>query len=323
MQLPGVARAHHMLVSKAGQLEIVADNGSGVDSTSQPAFLYRTDLGESPQMRMWCTFDNLYFQGRALWLCDRGSLGQITGVAWVPYDRWSVDGTTGVVMVDGVVVPPSGYLFFNIPMWDGILMMGRRTLNGARDIELAWTARMRAPLAIVELQISEDANLEQSEVDAYVQAWSLKHRSGAPAVGMSPPGVKIVTHSNSIGPADLFTEARDQIRTDIGSHSSMDGSMVDSTGGSGSLTYETHEGQRADFYEFDLPFWTIPITSRLGLDDVVPRGTEVLVRFKPVVAPNQDEIQSEQERTTKTTTTTAPAPKVPATTEETPDGEQS
>ena len=318
LQIPGVARAHHTLVSKAAQLELVADNGSGVDSTPQPTFLYRTDLGESPQMRMWCTFDNLYFHGRALWLCDRGLGGQITGTAWVPFDRWAVDTNQGKVYVDGIEIPPSGYLFFNIPMWDGILMMGRRTLNGARDIELAWTARMRSPVAIVEIRVTDDANLSQEEIDAYVAAWQLKHRAGQPAVGFSPPGVTIETHQNAIGSADLFVQARDTIRTDIGSHSSLDGGMVDSTGSAGSLTYETHEGQRADFYEFDLPFWTIPITSRLGLDDVVPRGTDLLVRFRPVVAPNQDATQAEQKRTSDTTTTpTAPAPAPPAITEET------
>lgn len=309
LQIPGVARAHHTLVSKAAQLELVADNGTGVEKTPQPTFLSRTDLGESPYMRMWCTFDNLYFHGRALWLVDRGAMGQITGTAWVPFQRWDVDTYEGKVFVDGVEIPPSGYLFFNIPMWDGILMMARRTLNGARDIELAWTARMRAPVALVELRITDDSNLTQQEIDGWVAAWQLKHRSGAPAIGFTPPGMELVTHQNAIGSADLFVQARDTIRTDIGSHSSLDGGMVDSTGSGGSLTYETHEGIRADFYEFDLPFWTLPITSRLGLDDVVPRGTDVLVRFRPVVAPDQTATQSEQERTTKTTTTaTAPVP---------------
>jgi hypothetical protein len=176
---------------------------------------------------------------------------------------------------------------------------------------------MRAPVALVEIRISDDANLTQEEADAYVAAWTAKHRSGAPAVGMSPPGVTIETHQNAIGSADLFVQARDTIRTDIASHSSVAGGMADSTGSAGSLTYETHEGQRADFYEFDLPFWTIPITARLSLDDVVPNGTEVLVRFKPVVAPYQENATEE-----KITTRLVGAGDTPPTsTEGTTDGE--
>lgn len=309
LQIPGVARAHHTIVSKMAQLELVADNGSGVDATPQPTFLYRTDLGEAPSTRLWCTADDLYFYGSSLWACDRGALGQITGASWVRRDRWLVDRIDGTVSIDGKTVPNSAYLFFNIPMWAGILQQGLRTLSGARDTELAWTARMRSPVNTVDLHVTDDS-ITQEDADAYVQAWQKKHRAGGPAVGMTPAGITLTTHQNALGSADLFVEARDTNRTDIASHSSLDGSQVDSTGSAGSLTYETTEGQRADFYEFDFPFWTAPITARLGLDDVVPRGTDMLVRFKPIVAPDRTTTEAVQEtiRTQPDGTPPTPAP---------------
>lgn len=296
LSIPGVARAHHTIVSKASQLELVADNGSGIANTPQPTFFTRSDLGEPPEIRMWCTFDDLYFYGRSLWVVQRGSLGQVLGARWIPIDRWNVDELNGVITIDEVPADPRSYLFFNIPLWNGILFQGRRTLLGARDMERAWVARMRSPVNTVDLHIADDANLTQAEVDAWVNAWQKKHMAGAPAVGATPPGVTMTTHTNTLGPADLFLQARDSIRTDIGSHSSMDGGMVDSTGGSSSLTYETREGQRGEFYEFDFPFWYVPVIARLGLDDVVARGTRVLVRFRPVIAPSQDAVISETER---------------------------
>jgi hypothetical protein len=316
MGIPGVARAHHTIVSKLAQMELVADNGSGIDASPQPTFLYRTDLGEPPEFRMWCTADNLFFHGRALWAVDRGALGQITGARWVPLDRWEVDEAAGGVLIDEKLVDPSGYLFFNIPMWGGVLAESHRTLRGALDIERAWTARMRSPVNIIDLHVTDDADLTQDEVDAYVKAWQRKHYSGAPAVGMTPAGIKMETHTNVLGAADLFLQARDTIRTDIGSHASLDGGMVDSSGGASSLTYETQEGQRADFYEFDLPFWTIPITARLSLDDVVPRGTRVFLRFRPIVAPDQSQVSSlmrEQTESTSITSTSTPASPAPTT----------
>lgn len=312
LQIPGVARAHHTIVSKGAQLELVADNGSGIDSTPQPTFLYRTDLGEAPETRMWCTFDDLYFYGSSLWACDRGSLGQLLGASWVPRDRWNVDALSNEVTIDGIVIPPSGYLFFNIPMWAGILLEGRRTLVGARDTELAWTARMRSPVNVIDLHVTDDG-ITQEEADAYVQAWARKHRAGAPAVGMTPPGITLTTHTNALGSADLFVEARDTVRNDIGSHSSLDGGMVDSSGGASSLTYETQEGQRSDFYEFDFPFFTLPVTARLSLDDVVPRGTNMLVRFRPIVAPDRSATEDQKETFKQATPGTAdPAPATPA-----------
>ena len=296
LSIPGVARAHHTIVSKAAQLELVADNGSGIENTPQPTFFTRTDLGEAPETRMWCTFDDLYFHGSSLWVVQRGALNQIIGARWVPRDRWDVDELNGAVTLDEEPLQPSQYLFFNVPMWNGLLYQARRTLLGARDMERAWVARMRSPVNTVDLHITDDADLTQAEIDAWVNAWQKKHMAGAPAVGATPPGVTMTTHTNTLGPADLFLQARDSIRTDIGSHSSMDGGMVDSTGGSSSLTYETREGQRGDFYEFDFPFWYVPVIARLGLDDVVPRGTRVLVRFRPVIAPSQDAVLSTTER---------------------------
>ncbi|HWU46151.1 MAG TPA: hypothetical protein VN133_05280 [Humibacter sp.] len=315
LTIPGVARAHHTIVSKLAQMQLVADNGSGVENTPQPTFLDRGDLGEPPEFRMWLTADDLYFHGSSLWVVARGSMGQILGARWLPRERWNFDGeynsfgAVGTINIDQAPANPNDYLLFNIPMWAGLLGQAQRTLMGARDIERAWTARMRAPAAIINLEVSDDAELSQEEVDAYVKAWQQKHYSGAPAVGMTPPGVKMTVNKGSLGDGDLFTKSRDQIRTDIGSHAGIDGGMVDSTGGAGSLTYETQEGQRADFYEFDLPFWTIPITARLSLNDVVPNGTRIQMRFRPVIAPDNIAASALQRRFT--TSLTGPAPAEP------------
>jgi hypothetical protein len=88
--------------------------------------------------------------------------------------------------------------------------------------------------------------------------------------------------------------------------------MADSTASSQSLTYETQEGQRSDFYEFDLPFWTTPITARLSMDDVTPRGQRVLTRFRPVVAPDRSSTQDQKETTRNTEAAPAAKPAAPA-----------
>lgn len=313
LEIPGVARAHHTLVGKLAQMELVADNGSGIQATPQPTFLYRGDVGEAPEMRMWCTADDLYFHGSALWVMERGAARQPLSVRWMPYYRWEADVATGAVTIDGQPVRADQYVLFQIPMWSGILGMAQRTLYGARDIERAWTARMRSPVNLIDLHVTDDSQLEQEEVDAYVKAWASKHHSGAPAVGMTPPGIELRVNKGSLGPAELFLQARDAVRTDIGSHSSLDGGMVDSSGGASSLTYETHEGQRGDFYEFDLPFWTVPITARLSMNDIVPNGTRVLMRFRPVIAPDDQNLSPTGREISTSTSSTAPAsPTAPA-----------
>jgi len=70
-------------------------------------------------------------------------------------------------------------------------------------------------------------------------------------------------------------EARNAVRTDIGSFLNIRASMLDGTQGVDSLTYTTNSIERNAFYEIDLPFWTAPIESRLSQDDVVPAGQRV------------------------------------------------
>lgn len=314
LEIPGVARVHHMIVSKLAQLELFAVDVNGVEvpRDNQPTAFYRTDLGEPPEFRMWCTADDLYFYGKSLWLTTRGSLGQLMSASWCPEARWEV--SNGQVFIDEQLARPGTFILFNIPLWSGMLNMGRRTLHGARDIERAWTSRMKTPPSLVELSVT-DESVTQDEIDDYQQRWLAKRANGGMVVGATPPGIELKVHSNSLGPADLFLQARDSIRTDIGSHSSVDGGMADSTASSQSLTYETNAGQRADFYEFDLPFWTTPITARLSMDDVVPRGQRVLTRFRPVVAPDRTATQDQKETIRKDASAPATESAAPSTEE--------
>ena len=273
MLIPGVSKAVHLLSVTIAQLPLAADNGTGPENTAQPNFLTRTDLVQAPQDRLWCTVDDLFFFGRSLWITERGAFNQILKATWVRYETWEIEKDT--VLYQGSPLNPGEFLLFNVPMWAGIIAEGRRTLRGATDMERAWTSRMQSPTALTELHVTDDSQLEQHDVDEYVQAWTRKHRAGKPAVGMTPPGIQLITHENSIGSADLFLQARDAIRSDIGAFSSIDGGMLDASGGSDSLTYETQTSIRAWFYEFDLPFWLVPIASRLSQDDVTPRGTVV------------------------------------------------
>ncbi|NYD65990.1 phage portal protein [Agromyces atrinae] len=278
MTIPAVIKARNLLVATIAKFPLVALDKSG-PLASQPAWLYRQDDDLSTYDRTAATVDDLFFNGRSLWTTTRGSSG-ILNASWIPSDRWHIDGAD--VVIDGVVADDRDFILFHIPLFDGVLKHGRRTIRGARDTELAWVAKMRNPTPVNELRIVDDTNLEQDEVDELRKKLDQKTAAGESVNMVTPAGVEFNAHGE-VDPA-LYVEGRNAIRTDIGSFANVSVAMLDGTIGVDSLTYSTKEGEKNKFYEFDLPFWTDPIQAALSVDKVVPRGQRV--RFDMYAAHN-------------------------------------
>jgi hypothetical protein len=270
MSIPAVAKARHMIINEVAKLPLKALNADGPVPV-QPTFLYRTDGLSNPYDRLAMTVEDLIFEGVSLWLTDRGTNGQITRAEWVPFDQWVIT-TEGKIAIGQRVMQDQEVILFNIPGWDGLLTVAARTLTGARDTELAWTAVMENPQFITELRVTGE--MTQTEADAYYAAWLAKHQAGSASFGMTPNGMEIHTHSGVITESDLFTASRQAIRSDIGAFLNVPASAMDSSIGEASLTYSTTEGNRNLFLEF-LSFWTAPIEQALSIDKVVPRGQRV------------------------------------------------
>lgn len=274
MTVPAVAKARNLLVSSIAKFPLVALNGEGPIS-DQPTWLYRTNGAVSPYERMVWTVDDGFFHGVSLWLTERGepdASGRrpILSADYCPFDAWRIQDNR--ILVADSPVDEGSVILFNFSTY-GILVEGRKTIRGARDTERAWTGRMRNPIPLIELRVTDDTNLSQTEVDSYVDAWATARKQENGAVSFTPQGIEIHTHGE-VDPG-LYIENRNAIRTDVGSFANVRASMLDGTAGIDSLTYSTTEGERNSFYEFDLPFWMDPIQARLSQDDIVPRGTRV------------------------------------------------
>lgn len=274
LTVPAVARARHLLCSSVAAPALVALRSGTSDLVQpQPTFLSRTNSDLSPEDRMAASVDDLIFYGLTLWLVERGTTGAILSADWTPKSTWSL--RDGVVLLDERPLREDQYLLFHIPRFPGLLAWGARTLRGAIAVEQAWTARIKSPGLIYELDVIDDTNLTQSEADDYVKSWTRKHTAGTDPVGLTPAGMKLNVTANPLGDSSLFLESRNAIRTDVGSFLGVRPAMLDGTTGIDSLTYTTEKGQRNLFFDFDLPMWLQPFESRLSLDDVVPRGQRV------------------------------------------------
>lgn len=301
LQLPGVAKSHHVLVSWASSLNLRAYAEADVEQAAtdpefipkpladQPTFLTDRTGDFPPEMRLWRMMDDLYFYGRSLWY-TRARGGIRAKAAPIPINQWELDcdeetGQYSATLTSGQPVTRQNSVLFKIPGWDGILYNAWRTLQGARATELAWVERMLSPAQIVNFEIADDADFTQEQLDTWINSWRERRHDGGQAVGATPPGLKMNVLSGALGEMDLFLTSRNVIRNDVASHSSLDGSVADGSGGQDSLTYQTQVGIRDGFYEFDSAFWLNPILATLSQAPVTPEGVVVRPLYLPVAAP--------------------------------------
>lgn len=297
MSIPAVSKARNLLVSAIAKYPLKAlraDQGGGdTDVTGDHAWLYRTKGPVSPYERMAWTVDDLIFYGVSLWLLERGnpekpddpsSRRPILNAEWCPTASWTIkpneDGVLAV-HVDGIPIAEDGYMLINSP-FEGLLTVGRRTLRGALEVEESWVGRAKNPIPLIVLKLTNDANLDEKELEDLVATWAAARTKPNGGIGALPDGVEIEA-LGELKP-ELFVEGRNAVRTDVGSFTNIRAAMLDGTIGIDSLTYTTKEGEANAFYEFDLPFWTDPIVHRMSLDDIVPRGTRI--RFEKYSADN-------------------------------------
>jgi hypothetical protein len=275
MTVPAVARARNLLVGAIQRFPLVVMDETG-PLAEQPTWAYRTNGPVTPQERIAWTVDDLIFHGVALWLRENGADGKPLEARWHPRADWRITNTGKVEARESgdewTELGDDDYILINAP-FDGLLNVGARTIRGALATEEAWVGRMRNPIPLIELKVTDDSRLDADEIKDHVTTWA-KARTGVNgAVSWTPPGMEVVTHGEV--KADLYTEARNAIRTDVGSFLNVPTSMMDGSLAEASLTYTTQEGNRSRFQDESIPFWITPIEAALSMDAVVPRGQRV------------------------------------------------
>jgi hypothetical protein len=274
MSIPVVAKARHLLVSAISRLPLLELEGDAAIGEPQWFHTEAADNPTTPYDRMAWTVDDLIFYGRALWYVSRDGVdGPIQTAEFVPQAWWAVGGD-GVVSIHDQPLRPEEYVLFN-PPHEGLLTLATRTLRGAVDTENAWVSRMRNPIPMIDLHRTDDDEVTDEELRAYVAAWSSARRNLDGAVGSTPAHIDLRVLGSSEGRSELFVEGRNALRTDIASFLNLRASMLDGTSGTDSLTYTTREGERNLFYELDLPYWTDPIEARLSMNDVCQQGRRI------------------------------------------------
>ena len=295
MQVPAVARARHLICSAIAKLPLRVLVGD-VEVPDQPGWCQATDgqlgdtrggvgQGQSPWWRMLWTVDDHLFYGHALWMSTaEDAEGRPRRMVRVPVDEWTIRDDDGVI-VDADGRPFTRPVFYMPGPHEGILTFARRTIDAAARLEAAAADIAERPFRL-ELHQTTDVTLDPAERRAIVS----EARSALKANdGILFTNAALETKDHKLDSGQLLIEGRNAAAVDVARHVSMPATLLDATTPGSSLTYVTVDAQNRHWITYGLSLYLDPITARLGMDDVVPRGQRVAFDtaelLEPVASP--------------------------------------
>jgi hypothetical protein len=278
MQVPAVAKSRALLHSLISTRPLV--DYTGADKvTNQPSWLYRSDTGIDPAMRMRDILDDHLFNEASLLACNRSDTGALLDAVHVPYDRWEVT-PDGRILVDRNEVAAGSVIWIPGP-WAGLLVHGAALIRAARQMEDAWMARVRNPFPAMIITPTQDTEVKEDERKKLIASVSAARRDIDNAVMFVPYGLSVTPQATSA--TDLFETGRNAIRLDFANLLNIPAALLEGSPSEASLTYSTQEGHRNELFDYTIPYWTGPIEQALSQDAVVPRGHRVRFDFSDLL----------------------------------------
>lgn len=291
MRLSPVSRARNLLCASIARHPLIQlGAGETVPAWSdpawragQPTWLYRTNDGTSPQLRIIWTVDDLIFFGWSLWWRRNGSDGFPLQVGRVNQGEWTVN-ADNQVEIGGVPQDPDQVIL--IPGWhEGILTYARDDLEAGRELKQLVRKRLKNPVPATELHQTAGDPLPKADQDELIASW-VAGRERGDNVGYTSPNLELKTHGEGVE-SQLMIEARNALAVELARHVGVTAGMVDATAPKASLNYETTTGRNQEFSDRDLMLYMDPITARLSMDDVMPAGKRAAFDLSAFTSPAQ------------------------------------
>lgn len=293
MRIPAVNRARRTVCNSIARMPLRAYRGDTLLTAAQrPNWLDRTDGPVSPYHRMLWTVDDLFFYGVSAWAVQRGapdapdSPGPVLSADRIPFHQWRIDADTGKFIYtgrNGTEYPASLDEVIVIPGTDdGLLVDGLNAIVHARDLLASATQAASTPSAYIELHQTSDDPDAEGQLLAAKEAWIKARRGEGSGVAVTSAGIELREHGSF--DTHLLVEGRNAAALDVARAAGIPGSIIDAASAEG-LTYINAQAKQQDLIDFGLTAYMAPISARLGLDDMSPRGTRIAFDLEELLGP--------------------------------------
>lgn len=280
MKVPAVAGARNLMCLGLAQAVLKAYRGDV--EIPAPTWCYRTDSDVPPATRMLWTIDDLFFSGYSLWEVSRGSSNAIGDAVRIPPERWDWDEDWRILIDEQPVQARDVILFTG---WDeGLLLTGSGAIRHALDLADEIARRVHIPQAHTKLKITDATlELEDAEKTALINDYTKARRSRDGAVSLIPFGIEV--DDGGEVPVSLYEQGRNASTLDIARLTGVPATLLDASGTSASLTYQTSVSNRALLNDRRRERAAV-IEARLSMDDATPRGTRIALDLSAITGPD-------------------------------------
>ena len=286
MQVPAVARARGIIVGGIARCPLEARQaGQRIDD--QPIWLTRTDGVQSPVFRMTWTIDDLIFYGWSCWGLERDNQGYVIRADRIPAHMWSVD-ADGAVLVNGAPADPREVCIIPGPH-EGLLTASSSIIRHAIQLQTLADKYSATPAAQILLRQVKGAPLTKQYRDELIASWVAARRGENGGVAFANESIEV----EELGKAntDLLIQGRNAVAVDIARATGVPAMMLDAgTAGTGTVTYRSQVSRNLELVDYALAPYMAAVAGRLGLDDMVPRGTAVAFDLTDLTGPTVGEL---------------------------------
>jgi hypothetical protein len=268
--VPALLRARNLLCTTIARMPLQALRTDEVVDP-QPGWTTRTDGTSSPFHRMTWTVDDLLFYEGSLWRGERTADGrEFLTLTRVPYHRWNLDDTGREFIIDEAPANQDDLVF--IPGFsEGILVTSQTAIRTAADLSAQAADSARVPFKLELHQTTADV-LTDDEISALIRR---AREALASNSGVLYTNAAVEARVHPVDAQQLLIDGRNASAVDMARIASLPAALVDATTAGASLTYETTQGRNQQAVDYGLAAYMAAVTSRLSLDDVVPRGQRV------------------------------------------------
>lgn len=270
MSVPALARARRLIVGSIARCPLEATK-AGALADDQPRWLSRTDGPVSPFHRMVWTVDDLLFYGWSLWAVERDAAGAVIAADRVPRERWTFDQYGGVLYDNQPVDDRHVCLIPGVD--EGIIRSGAQAIRHAADLNATAARASRTPIAHTELHQVAGEPLNRDQIKELVSSWIAARRAPDGAVSYTNSSIEVKTHGSY--DSALLTDGRAAAALDIARVTGIPAILLDASVSDNTMRYSNIDARNTEFIDFCLAPLMSAVAARLGMDDMVPRGTAI------------------------------------------------
>ena len=279
MSVAALARGRNLIAASVGRLPLIAMRGRA-PMPETPQLIRQPEAGRPRFLTLTWIVDALIWYGVAwLLITDRTADGRPARLAWVPQWQASVDENGDLTAAWDKPITPDQVIRID-GFHEGVLTASGDRIRAALRLDRASLRAADNPVPQVELHQVSGTPLSAEEAREFVASYvASRARSGVSYTNQS-----IETKTHGTNSENLLIDGRKAAALDAARILGLPAWAVDAPTDGTSMNYTNVPSRARELIDYTLAPYMEAITSRLSMDDVLPRGQWCRFDTDPLLA---------------------------------------